>query len=84
MPPLLADFTHARDCKLNLRKNVDTTRPQAWHKNSRTAKGAVRDVTEVLTASTNKRGKIISYRPKSRHNAFLQLYKLPFHIWLSI
>ena len=25
MPLLLADFTHARDCKLNLRKNVDTT-----------------------------------------------------------
>ena len=25
MPLLPADFTHAKDCKLNLRKNVDTT-----------------------------------------------------------
>ena len=25
MPPLLADFIYSRDCKLNLRKNVDTT-----------------------------------------------------------
>lgn len=24
-PPLLADFIYSRDCKLNLRKNVDTT-----------------------------------------------------------
>ena len=23
MPPLLADFIYSRDCKLNLRKNVD-------------------------------------------------------------
>lgn len=26
MPLLLADFIYTRDCKLNLRKNVDTTR----------------------------------------------------------
>ena len=26
MPSLLADFIYSRDCKLNLRKNVDTTR----------------------------------------------------------
>jgi hypothetical protein len=26
MPLLLADFIYSRDCKLNLRKNVDTTR----------------------------------------------------------
>lgn len=26
MPLLLADFIYARDCKLNLRKNVDTTK----------------------------------------------------------
>ena len=25
MPLLLADFIYTRDCKLNLRKNVDTT-----------------------------------------------------------
>ena len=25
MPLLLADFIYSRDCKLNLRKNVDTT-----------------------------------------------------------
>lgn len=25
MPSLLADFIYSRDCKLNLRKNVDTT-----------------------------------------------------------
>ena len=25
MPILLADFIYSRDCKLNLRKNVDTT-----------------------------------------------------------
>ena len=30
MPLLLADFTHARDCKLNLRKNVDTTWQSAY------------------------------------------------------
>lgn len=28
MPLLPADFTHAKDCKLNLRKNVDTTQTQ--------------------------------------------------------
>ena len=27
MPPLLADFIYSRDCKLNLRKNIDTTGP---------------------------------------------------------
>ena len=27
MPLLLADFIYSRDCKLNLRKNVDTTIP---------------------------------------------------------
>lgn len=26
MPLLLADFIYSRDCKLNLRKNVDTTK----------------------------------------------------------
>ena len=25
MPLLLADFIYSRDCKLNLRKNIDTT-----------------------------------------------------------
>ena len=32
MPLLLADFIYTRDCKLNLRKNVDTTyiKVRAW------------------------------------------------------
>ena len=30
MPLLLADFIYSRDCKLNLRKNVDTTTMGCW------------------------------------------------------
>ena len=34
MPSLLADFIYSRDCKLNLRKNVDTTKSKTaiFHK----------------------------------------------------
>ena len=39
MPLLLADFIYSRDCKLNLRKNVDTTPKQAaaqkWYKHKK-------------------------------------------------
>lgn len=31
MPLLLADFIYTRDCKLNLRKNVDTTQRKGLH-----------------------------------------------------
>ena len=30
MPLLLADLIYSRDCKLNLRKNVDTTYLKKW------------------------------------------------------
>ena len=32
MPLLLADFIYSRDCKLNLRKNVDTTKEKRLQK----------------------------------------------------
>lgn len=44
MPLLLADFTHARDCKLNLRKNVDTTN----HLSNRNVLNGYRQVLTLL------------------------------------
>lgn len=35
MPLLLADFIYSRDCKLNLRKKVDTTKQYTGQKKTR-------------------------------------------------
>lgn len=49
MPLLLADFIYSRDCKPNLRKNVDTTGE---------------NIAMFMVFQYNKNGKIRSFRRK--------------------
>ena len=51
MPLLLADFIYSRDCKPNLRKNVDTTRIVDAHLHKLIAGTAVLDATSSSFAS---------------------------------